>query len=482
MTAEAAIDPPQGQLAAWRELVAEGRGAVLALILLGCWVVAADSLVTATIMPSVGAALDGFAWFGWAGSSFMTGLVVAGATAGWLAERIGLRAAMVLSGTVFALGCGLSAAAPNIGLFLAGRALQGAAAGWIGGLIYVAMAVVFEGRHLPRVFALGTSVWGIATFTGPLLGGLFADAGMWRGVFWLFAGQALLFVAASSLLIPRAQAADAVARLPWATMLLVTLGIAAVATAGVVPGGRLSALLALGGGALLGAALAADRASPHGLLPRGEGGFPLDSAYLVYFATNAAAAAFALYAPAMLQFSAGLSALEAGYLVAVEALAWTAASLAGSGASAAWRGRLIVGGAASIVIGTLGVTLLMDSGNLVAIGIAAASLGAGFGLAYPHLGQKVIGSFGPATRARGSAAIGAVRNAGGAVGAALAGLAANAAGFGAGLSASNFSLIAWAAFGIGIPFAVAALLAALRVVRPAALAQAGLASGVNAAA
>ena len=482
MTAEAALAPQPGRAAAWRELVAEGRGPVLALILLGCWVVAADSLVTATIMPSVGAALDGFAWFGWAGSSFMTGLVVAGASAGWLAERIGLRGAMILSGTVFALGCGLSAAAPDIGLFLAGRVLQGGAAGWIGGLIYVALAVVFEGRHLPRVFALATSVWGIATFAGPLLGGLFADAGMWRGVFWLFAGQALFFAGASSFLIPRAQVTDATARLPWATMLLVALGTSAVATAGVVAGGRLSALLAAAGGALLIAALAADRASPNGLLPRGERGFPLDAAYLVYFATNAAAAAFALYAPALLQFSAGLSALEAGYLVAVEALAWTAASLAGSGASGPWRGRLIVAGAASIFIGAVGVTLLMNSGSLPAIGIAAAFLGAGFGLAYPHLGQKVIGSFGMATRARGSAAIGAVRNAGGAVGAALAGLAANAAGFGSGLSAANFSLIAWAAFGIGIPFAAAALVAAVRVVRPARTVQAGLASGISAAA
>ncbi|MGQ0590576.1 MAG: MFS transporter, partial [Sphingosinicella sp.] len=364
----------------------------------------------------------------------------------------------------------------------AGRALQGGAAGWIGGLIYVALALLFDGRHLPRVFALCTSVWGIATFAGPLLGGLFADAGLWRGVFWLFAGQALLFTAASFLLIPHAQGKNESGRLPWATMLLVALGTSAVATAGVVASGPLSALLAAAGGALLIAALAADRAGANGLLPRGERGFPLDAAYLVYFATNAAAAAFALYAPALLQFSAGLSALEAGYLVAIEALAWTAASLAGSGASERWRGRLIVAGAASILAGTLGVTLLMDGGSLLAIGIAAALLGGGFGLAYPFLGQRVIGSFGEATRARGSAAIGAVRNAGGAVGAALAGLAANAAGFGAGLSAGNFSLVAWAAFGIGIPFALAALIAAVRVVRPGREAQAGLASGISAAA
>ena len=64
----------------------------------------------------------------------------------------------------------MSAAAPGIGLFLAGRVLQGCAAGWVLGLIYVALAILFPGRHLPRVFAILTSVWGVATFVGPLIG------------------------------------------------------------------------------------------------------------------------------------------------------------------------------------------------------------------------------------------------------------------------------------------------------------------------
>ena len=129
MHAEAALDAQTPRPDGWRDLLGEGRAPVLALILLGCWVVAADSLVTATIMPSVGADLSGYAWFGWAAAGFMTGLVVAGAAAGWLAERIGLRGAMMLAGAAFALGCGLSAAAPDIALFLAGRVLQGCAAG-----------------------------------------------------------------------------------------------------------------------------------------------------------------------------------------------------------------------------------------------------------------------------------------------------------------------------------------------------------------
>ncbi len=476
MSAEAAIDLTVPRRAeGWRDLLAGGRAPVLALLVLGCWVVAADSLVTATIMPAVGAALAGFAWFGWAASGFLTGLVVASASAGWLAERIGLRAAMMLAGAGFAIGCALSAVAPDITLFLAGRVLQGCAAGWVIGLVYVALAMLFPGRHLPRVFAILTSVWGIATFAGPLVGGLFADAGAWRGVFWLFAGQAVLFTAATCLLIPRAAAVAEGSRLPVRTMLLLAAGIGGIASAGVIENFVTAALLAGAGLFLLLAALAADRAGTNRLLPlrAADPAFPLGAAWLTYFATTAAGVAFALYGPALLQHSFGLSGLEAGYVVAIEALAWTVASLLVAGSGEIWHRRLIVIGPASILAGAIGLTLLVAGSSLVAIATAGALLGAGYGLSYAFISQRVIASFGAAERARGASAIGAVRNAGGALGAALAGIAANAAGFGRGIDGANLPLIVWGAFGICIPFALAGLIAAVRLGRYSAQAAAG---------
>lgn len=476
MSADAIIDaPPARRTDGWRDLLGQGRAPVLALLVLGCWVVAADSLVTATIMPAVGGALAGFAWFGWAASGFLTGLVVAGASAGWLAERIGLRAAMMLAGAGFTIGCALSAVAPDILLFLAGRVLQGCAAGWVTGLVYVALAELFPGRHLPRVFAILTSVWGIATFAGPLVGGLFADAGAWRGVFWLFAGQAVLFTGATWLLIPRQAAAAERSRLPVCTLLLLAAGIGGIASAGVTASLATAVLLAGIGLVLLLAALAVDRAGTNRLLPlsAADPAFPLGAAWLTYFATTAAGVAFALYGPALLQHRFGLSGLEAGYVVAIEALAWTVASLSVAGSGELWRRRLIVLGPASILAGATGLTLVMAGPSLVAIAIAGACLGAGYGLAYAFISQRVIGAFGEAERARGSSAIGAVRNAGGALGAALAGIAANAAGFGRGIDPANLSLIAWGAFGICIPFALAGLLAAIRLGRWSGQAAAG---------
>jgi MFS family permease len=335
------------------------------------------------------------------------------------------------------------------------------------GLIYVAIALLFPGRHLPRVFALLTSVWGVATFAGPLVGGLFADAGAWRGVFWLFAGQAVLFTAATWVLIPRAAAVAEGSRLPVRTLLLLAAGIIGIASAGVTRSLAMAALLAGTGFVLMLAALAADRAGANRLLPRraADPAFPLGAAWLAYFATTAAGVAFSLYGPAMLQFSFGLSGLEAGYVVAIEALAWTVASLSVAGSGEVWRGRLIVLGPASILAGATGLTLLMAGPSLVAIAVAGALLGAGYGLSYSFIGQRVIGSFGEAERARGASAIGAVRNAGGALGAALAGIAANAAHFDRGMDATNLSPLAWGAFGIMVPFALAGLLAAIRLAR-----------------
>jgi MFS family permease len=467
MSIQAAARLPRPRTEGWAELLSEGRAPVLALLLLGCWVVAADSMVIATIMPSVGASLDGFAWFGWSASLFLTGLVVAAASSSWLAGRIGLRAALMLSGGGFTAGCTLSAAGSGIGLFLAGRAVQGCAAGWVSGLIYVALATLFPSRHLPRVFALLTSVWAIATFAGPLLGGIFADVGAWRGVFWLFAGQGLLFTAASFVLIPAGAAGRDGGTLPVRSLLLLTVSIGALSSAGILSNLTVAALLASAGAALLAVAVAGDRRSPNGVLPRRstDPAFPLGAAYLTYFCSTAAGTSFALYAPTMLQYRAGMSALEAGYLVAIEAVAWTAASLSVSGAGEAWRSRLIVVGPAAILAGTISNTLLIHGGNLPAIAVGGAALGAGFGLCYAFISQRVMAAFDDANRARGSSAISAARNSGGALGAAVAAIAANAAGFGEGLGEGNAAWVAWGAFGSGIPFALGALFFAIRLAK-----------------
>jgi MFS family permease len=458
--------PPTG----WRDLLGEGRAGSFLFIMLGMWLMAADALVTATIMPSVGADLAGFAWFGWATSGFLVGQVVAGACVAPLTARLGLRRAMFGGGLALAAGCAVSALAPAMAWFVAGRIVQGAAAGVIGGLCYVAIGLVFPARHLPRVFAAATSVWGVATVIGPLVGGLFADAGAWRLTFWFFAVQALLFGLLVWRIIPKDARREAAAPVPVGPLLLLTAAIAAFAVAGVLADAVLAVVLAAIGVPLLVVAVRRDALLPAGgLLPkatlaRGAArGSALGAAYLFYFTATAAATGFAVYAPAILQFTAGLNALEAGYVVAVEALAWTGLALLVAGGGATVARRSVRAGAVMVAAGVALLLVVMASGSVLWVAVGGGLLGGGFGLSFAFVSQFLMTSLPESEAAAGSAAIGTVRNSGGAVGAALASVAANVNGFAGGLSAGNVGGVAFWVFALALPLALVGLVAGWRL-------------------
>jgi MFS family permease len=174
-----------------------------ALLCLGIWLNAADTLVTATIMPSVAREIGGYQYFGWSVAAYLMGSIVAGACSGKLSIAMGLRRATVVAGIVYAVGCAMSAAAPEFVTFIVGRLVQGLGAGAVVALCYVAITALFPEDLWPRVYAAVAGVWGGATLLGPLIGGLFAEAGFWRGTFWLFVAQAVIFVAAVALMLDR---------------------------------------------------------------------------------------------------------------------------------------------------------------------------------------------------------------------------------------------------------------------------------------
>src|ERR1700759_5300985 len=117
----------------WEDLLADGRLPRFALIMLGVWLNAADSLVTATIMPSVGAQLGGYGYFSWATAGYLVGAILAGASSGRISEILGLRGATAIAGLIMAGGCVMSALAPDVAIFLIGRLIQGLGSGWISG-------------------------------------------------------------------------------------------------------------------------------------------------------------------------------------------------------------------------------------------------------------------------------------------------------------------------------------------------------------
>jgi MFS family permease len=86
------------------------------------------------------------------------GSVLAAASSGALASRLGLRSATMMAALLYMTGCALSAVAPDIFTFLVGRVSQGVGGGWLAGLSSVAIGLLFANRLLPRVYSAISSV------------------------------------------------------------------------------------------------------------------------------------------------------------------------------------------------------------------------------------------------------------------------------------------------------------------------------------
>jgi MFS family permease len=448
----------------WADLLAEGRLPKFALICLGVWLNAGDSLVTATIMPSVGADLGGYEYFSWATAGFFVGAILAGASAGRLSEIFGLRNATTFAGLVFAAGCALGALAPDIFTFVGGRLLQGIGSGWISGFAMVAIAVLFPPRHIARVFAAVAGVWGIATVLGPMVGGIFAETGDWRMVFWVFMAQAILFAIAAPFLLKATAPAENTG-VPWLQLGVLGLAVVCIALADFYRSQVVAIGLVVTGLAILCLVFVVDARAKVRLLPHGAGNLRsvCGSGYASMFALTAGSMALTVYGPALLQTLAGLSPLWAGYAVAAEAVMWTLMAIVVAGATEKTEPMWIRLGAFCIVAGIVLLCIFMPMANLIGVIAGAGVMGAGFGLSSSLMSRRVISVLTDEDRAIGSSAIMAVRQTGSAIGAAIAGVTANLAGVAGGFTIANATAASPWIFLTGLPLALFGLWTAFRL-------------------
>ena len=451
--------------AGWRALVVDGRLPRFALICVGMWLTAADTLMTATIMPSVAADIGGYAWFGWAVAVFLLGSILAGATSGRLSTRIGLRPAMALAGGAYAFGCLISAVAPSILVFLVGRLAQGVGGGWVVGLCYVAVSRLFPQPLWPRVISAISGVWGVATLLSPLIGGLFAQAGLWRDAFWFFAVQGGFFIVAAMMLISRhvSPSQDSDGPAPVVQLIPLSVGVIAIAAAGLVTSAAQAAGLGAFGLVLVGVFLWMDLHATTALLPRSAADprGAIGAGLLMIACLTTATASFTVYGPVIMQSLFGASPVVAGYVLGGEALSWTIVALVFAGAG---DPRLKIRlGAIMVAVGVTGLSLIMPRGPLPLIFACAVVMGGGFGLSWAFIAGRIVANAPPAEEALASSSIPTTNMIGTAVGAAASGAIANLIGFGQGIDPAKAALGGFWLFAVFTPLTVVGVLAAWRL-------------------
>ncbi len=453
-------------MSTWRELARTGRLGQFTILCLGVWLHAADSFLAATTMPSAVEQIGGVAFINWAIALYQLGGIVSGACSALAARRFGMRDVIIGAAFCYAVGCVASALAPDIGIMLGGRVLQGVGGGAMVAITYVATQAMFPDRFWTRLMAVVSAIWGVSALCGPLVGGLFATAGLWRGAFWAFAGQAGLLAATAAIFLrglPRTSVGPRTIPLrPLAMLCAATL---AIATAGVAPGDALPAALGALGLGLLWLAARLDAQARARLMPREllRVTHPVGAGLLMIVAMAVGSSSFTSYGPLLLEVLYRATPLAAGSVVAAGSVTWTVATLLIANVAERWDRVLIRGGLAMVLLSCVGFAAFVPRGPELAIIACVLLQGAGFGIAWPFVVRRIVISAPADERDVAASATSTMQRIGYAVGASAAGIAANAAGLREGASVAAAHAAAFWVFASFVPVLALGLAAAVRL-------------------
>lgn len=391
-------------------------------ILLVITLLAFEQMAVGTTMPVAARELHGLSMYAWAFSAvFITGLVANVLAGGW-ADARGPAQPLFTGLAVFVTGLIIAGTAPAMIWFVAGRAVQGFGSGLAIVSVYVLVAGVYPEMARPKVFAATSAAWVVPSLVGPSIGGLVAEHLGWR---WVFLGLVPLVLPAAVMLVPALRGSRKHGALPRGrTLAAVAL---AVGTALLVWGIDHRSPLGLPG--LAGLAYGLRVLLPRGTLRLSRG---LPTVIAMRGLLGGTMAGTEAFIPLALVTRHDFSPTEAGIVLTMGALGWSAGSW--------WQGRFIDGsrvrfavlGAALLATGVAGVALALNTSGWAAVPAWIVG-GLGMGMAFPTLSVLALNFSAPSEQGANSSALQISDTLGSSLGVGVAGALVNAAGLGAGL-------------------------------------------------
>lgn len=363
------------------------RGPLLISVMLSTGLVAIDSTVLATAVPSIVGELGGFHQFPWLFSAYLLGQAVTTPIYAKLSDVFGRKPVMSFGIGLFLIGSILCAASWNMLALIVFRAVQGLGAGAVQPTAITIVGDVYTVAERARVQGYLASVWAVSSVVGPMLGGAFSQLGIWRGVFLI--NIPLCLVAAWMF---NRHFHETVTRRHRAVDSLGALLLASAMTAlvlGVLGGGQswawksapsIGAFTA--GVVLLVAFVLVERRAPEPILPLWVFSRRLLCATtIVAFGVGAILMGLTSYVPTFLEGSLGVEPIVAGLALAALTVGWPAtASIAGRFYLRWGFKRTSVGGATLVIVGAAALVATVHAPNVALTAIACFVIGGGMGL------------------------------------------------------------------------------------------------------
>jgi EmrB/QacA subfamily drug resistance transporter len=404
-----------------------GTGGVLAIILVGYFMVILDNSIVITGLPHIAAELglsDGsLAWVQNAYLLTFGGLLLLGARAG---DILGRRRTFVIGLVLFTLASVLVGLAPSGGTLIVARAVQGIGSAILAPSTLALLTASFpDGPPRVRATSAYGAVAGIGASVGLVAGGLLADLVSWRAGFLVNLPIGIAMLIAGRRVLPETARTPCRFDVPGA--LLATAGPAALVYGLVRVGEQgwsdpaaLAAMLA--GAALLVVLVLVERSARQPVLvlslfaDRERVG-----AYLARAAFLGAMMGFFLFTSQFVQDQWGWSALAAGLAFFPMTVVNFAVAIAVPRLQRRVRGAvLLVIGLALAALGMAGLGLVgMGSTYALAIGVPMVLIGAGQGLAFGPLTASGIARVDSAQAGAASGVVNSVHQLGGALGMSL---------------------------------------------------------------
>ncbi|KAF9696096.1 hypothetical protein EKO04_005868 [Ascochyta lentis] len=161
------------------------------------FVIALDNTIIATAIPKITSVFNSLEDVGWYGSSYLLTTTSLQPSFGKVYTYFDVKYTYLCALIIFEVGSVICAAATSSPMFIIGRAIAGAGAAalYSGGMTIIGFSVPLRKRAI--YIAALSSMFGIASVVGPILGGAFTDRLSWRWCFWInlpFGGISLAVV------------------------------------------------------------------------------------------------------------------------------------------------------------------------------------------------------------------------------------------------------------------------------------------------